>query len=570
MRVPRLLQSALLIPMFISTGCQTEPPPADIIVTGVLHTLNTEQPQVEAVAITDGRYSFVGNQEQALERRGPQTQLIELGERVAYPGLIDAHLHVAGIGAAQRAVNLSGAQDFADIIVRIAERASTLRDGVTVTGHGWHQSKWQQTPSGGVDGFPTHHTLSVAVPSHPVILEHANGHSVLLNQAAMDRLGITADTVAPEGGVVVMHDGEPTGLLHETAIKLAAPLQAYDQQTAEELIDLAQQHLLSQGITTAHDAGALQVDLAAQRAMAERGSLAVRLYSMVLASDEAALAEWLDLGPLFNAGDNKLTIRSIKVQADGALGSRTAWLHSPYSDAPHTSGVLTYDLEALATLIEQSRADGWQINVHAIGDRANSEVLRVFAPFTQGSPDHRFRIEHAQHLKLGDAQLFAHQNVIASMQPVHLSSDRPWAINRLGRRRVGEGAYIWRDLLNHGVLVASGTDAPVEPVNPIANFYAAVTRKTLQGIPEDGFEAHQKLTRLEALQAMTLAAAFAGFEEDVKGSIDVGKWADMTVLSQDILSVPESSILETKVALTMVGGEVLYEADLDAPESGSL
>ena len=536
----------------------------------MLHTLNTEQPQVEAVAITEGRFSYVGNREQALERRGPQTQLIELGERVAYPGFIDAHLHVAGIGAAQRAVNLSGAGDFADIIARIAQRASTLREGVTVTGHGWHQSKWQRPPSGGVDGFPTHHTLSVAVPSHPVILEHANGHSVLLNQAAMDQLGITASTAAPEGGVVVMHDGEPTGLLHETAIKLAAPLQAYDQQTAEELIDLAQQHLLSQGITTAHDAGALQVDLAAQHAMAARGALAVRLYSMVLASDEVALAEWLGQGPLHNAGDDKLTVRAIKVQADGALGSRTAWLHAPYSDAPHTSGVLTYDLEALAELIEQSRPDEWQINVHAIGDRANSEVLRVFAPFTQTSSDHRFRIEHAQHLKVGDAQLFADQNVIASMQPVHLSSDRPWAIDRLGQQRIDEGAYIWRDLLNRGVLVASGTDAPVEPVNPIANFYAAVTRKTLQGIPEGGFEPNQKLTRLEALQAMTLAAAFAGFEEDVKGSIEVGKWADMTVLSQDILKVPESSILETEVALTMVGGEVLYEADLDAPESSNL
>ena len=409
MRIPRLIHSALLVPMLISAGCHTDSPPADMIVTGLLYTLNSEQPRVEAVAITDGRFSYVGTQEQALERRGPQTHVIELGERAAYPGFIDAHLHVAGIGAAQRAVNLSGAQDFADIIARIAERASTLREGVTVTGHGWHQSKWLRPPSGGVDGFPTHHALSGAVPLHPVILEHANGHSVLLNQAAMDQLGITASTVAPEGGVVVMHDGEPTGLLHETAIKLAAPLQAYDQRTAEELIDLAQQHLLSQGITTAHDAGALQVDLAAQRAMAVRGALAVRLYSMVLASDEAALAEWLSLGPLINAGDDKLTVRSIKVQADGALGSRTAWLHAPYSDAPHTSGVLTYDLEALAELIEQSRPDGWQINVHAIGDRANSEVLRVFAPFTQASSDHRFRIEHAQHLKLGDAQLFADQ-----------------------------------------------------------------------------------------------------------------------------------------------------------------
>ena len=365
--------------------------------------------------------------------------------------------------------------------------------------------------------------------------------------------------VAPEGGVIVMSDRQPTGLLHETAIDLAAPLQTYDPQTAEELVELAQRHLLSEGITTAHDAGASQVDLAAQWAMARRGDLAMRLYSMVYASDEGALNQWLTRGPLINAGDAKLTVRSIKVQADGALGSRTAWLHAPYTDAPHTSGVLTYNLDALSALIRDSREDNWQINVHAIGDRANSEVLAVFAPFTDRDSDHRFRIEHAQHLRLGDGPLFAEQGVIASMQPIHLSSDRPWAIDRLGQRRIVEGAYIWRDLLDAGVIVASGTDAPVEPVDPIANFYAAVTRKTLKGLPETGFEPAQKLSRMEALHAMTLAAAYAAFEEQDKGSIEVGKLADLTVLDQDLTTVPEAEILNTEVLLTIVGGEVVYQ-----------
>lgn len=523
--------------------------------------MDAQQPQVEAVAITQGRFSYVGSREEAFRRRGPQTNVIELGERIAYPGFIDAHLHVAGIGAAMRAVNLNGAVDFDDIIERIADRAATLREGVTVTGHGWHQSKWQRAPVGSTDGFPTHHALSQAVPSHPVILEHANGHSVLLNQAAMDQLRIQSDTVAPEGGLIVMRDDEPTGLLHETAIQLVAPLQNYDQQTAEELVALAQRHLLSEGITTAHDAGALRVDLAAQRAMADRGDLLLRLYSMVLASDEAALSEWLAHGPVFNEGDGKLTVRAIKVQADGALGSRTAWLHAPYSDAPHTSGVLTYGLDALSALIRDSRKDNWQICVHAIGDRANSEVLAVFAPFTGRDSNHRFRIEHAQHLRRGDGPLFAEQGVIASMQPIHLSSDRPWAIDRLGQQRIEEGAYVWRDLLNQGVVVTAGTDAPVEPVNPIANFYAAVTRKTLQGVPETGFEPAQKLTRVEALHAMTVAAAYAGFEELDKGSIEVGKLADLTVLNQDLFTVPEREILNTEVLLTMVGGEVVYQQE---------
>jgi len=552
------LLSAALFSALLLAGCGKAAPP-DAIVTGTLYTMDPAQPRVEAVAIDNGRFSYVGDRAAAMALKGPETRVINLGEGVAYPGLIDAHLHVAGIGAAMRAVNLSGADSFTDIIERIAARAGNLRDGVTVTGHGWHQSKWREAPPGSVDGFPTHHALSEAVPSNPVILEHANGHSVLLNQAAMDQLGINAGTLAPEGGVVVMQDGEPTGLLHETAIALTAPLLAYDQQTAEELLELAQRHLLSEGITTAHDAGALQVDLAAQTSMATRGDLVVRLYSMVLASDQAALDEWLARGPLLGEGDHRLTVRSIKVQADGALGSRTAWLHAPYSDAPDTTGVLTYDLDALRELIRASRRDQWQINVHAIGDRANSEVLEIFAPFTSTAEDHRFRIEHAQHLRPGDGPLFASQGVIASMQPIHLSSDRPWAIDRLGQQRIDEGAYIWRDLLNSGVVVASGTDAPVEPVNPMANFYAAVTRKTLAGLPKEGFEPEQKLSREEALYAMTLAGAYAAFEEADKGSIEVGKLADITVLSQDILTVAESVILQTEVMLTLVGGEVAYK-----------
>ncbi len=558
---PFQIPAALLLAATVLISCQPQTESPEMIVLGRLVTMDPQQPQVSAVAISNGRFSFVGDQASAVALRGPDTRVIDLDDATAYPGFIDAHLHVAGIGAAQRSVDLSGASSFSELIDRVAARAATLRAGVVVRGRGWHQSKWLNPPPGHIEGFPTHHALSKAVPNHPVILEHANGHSALLNQRGMEQLGIDANTIAPEGGVIVMSDGQPTGLLHETAIDLTAPLQAYDAQTAEELVKLAQQHLLSEGVTTAHDAGALQVDLEAQWAMARRGDLAMRLYSMVYASDEGALSEWLARGPVINAGDDRLTVRSIKVQADGALGSRTAWLHAPYTDAPNTWGVLTYDLDALSALIRDSREDNWQINVHAIGDRANSEVLAVFAPFTAANDDHRFRIEHAQHLRLGDGPLFAEQGVIASMQPIHLSSDRPWAIDRLGQQRIKEGAYIWRDLLNAGVIVASGTDAPVEPVDPIANFYAAVTRKTLKGMPETGFEPAQKLTRMEALHAMTLAAAYAAFEEQDKGSIEVGKLADLTVLNQDLTTVPEVEILNTEVLLTMVGGEVVYQRE---------
>ena len=556
--------AALILAATALLTCQSQTASPDTIVLGQLVTMDPQRPQVSAVAISNGRFSFVGERDAALALRGHHTRVIDLANATAYPGLIDAHVHVAGIGSAQRSVDLTGASSFSELINRVAARASTLRAGVVVQGRGWHQSKWLNPPAGHVEGFPTHHALSEAVPNHPVVLEHANGHSALLNRRAMEQLGIDADTTAPEGGVIVMLDGQPTGLLHETAIDLTAPLQTYDLQTAEELVELAQQHLLSEGITTAHDAGASQVDLEAQWGMARRGDLDMRLYSMVYAADEGALNEWLVRGPVINVGDSKLTVRSIKVQADGALGSRTAWLHAPYTDAPNTSGVLTYDLDALSQLIRDSREDNWQINVHAIGDRANSEVLAVFAPFTATAADHRFRIEHAQHLRLGDVPLFAEQGVIASMQPIHLSSDRPWAIDRLGQLRIEQGAYLWRDLLDEGVLVTSGTDSPVEPVNPIANFYAAVTRKTLKGEPETGFEPAQKLTRMEALYAMTLAAAYAAFEEQDKGSIEVGKLADLTVLNQDLITVPEAEILNTDVLLTIVGGEVAYQRDESA------
>ena len=555
----RLAAAVLATLILALTSCQQTAAP-DTIIIGAIYTMDPAEPQVGAAAISNGRFTFVGSREQALTLQDDSTQIIHLSGATAYPGFIDAHLHVAGVGAGRRSVDLTGATNFGEIIARVAERAQKTRKGVTIIGRGWHQSKWEAPPTNHVQGFPTHHALSAAVPSHPVILEHANGHSALLNQYAMEKLGITAESVRPEGGIIVMQDGLPTGLLHETALDLTTPLQAYDIQTAEELVDLAQEHLLSQGITTAHDAGASQVDLAAQTRMAQEGSLIVRLYSMVYASDERALEEWLARGPLLNDGDHRLTVRSIKVQAAGALGSRTAWLPAPYSDAPDTRGVLTFSLEALSDLIAKTREDNWQINVHAIGDRANSEVLSVFAPFTKAAVDHRFRIEHAQHLRLGDAALFAEQQVIASMQPIHLSSDRPWAINRLGRQRIEDGAYIWRDLLREGVLIVTGTDAPVEPANPIANFYAAVTRRSLDGTPATGFEPAQKLTRQEALYTMTLAGAYAAFEENEKGSIEVGKLADLTVLSQDLITVEADRILDTVVSWTMVNGEVVYSS----------
>ena len=532
------------------------------ILVGRIYTLDAEVPIAEAAAVQRGLFSAVGDRDSILATAGPDTQIIDLGQHVGYPGFIDAHLHVAAIGSALKRVDLTRAMSYDDIVAKMRSRAATSPRGELVLGRGWHQSKWEVEPDTLVQGFPDHRKLSAAVPDHPALLEHANGHSVLINEKAMTVLGINKNSRSPEGGVIVKDKaGHPTGILHETAIQLVAPLTRYKLDTALDYLELAQHHILSSGVTSAHDAGVTQVDLEAQRILAERGDLTLRLYSMVDGTDAGALQAWLPRGHLLASEQQRLTVRSIKIQADGALGSRTAWLHQPYSDASETSGVSTYAMDDLAALIKRTRAGSWQINVHAIGDRANSEVLKVFADALEGDRDSRFRIEHAQHLTSTDPSVFAEHGIIASMQPIHLSSDRPWAIHRLGQVRIEEGAYMWRKFLDLGVTVASGTDAPVEPVNPIADFYAAVTRKQLSGQPPGGYETGQKMGREEALHAMTMAGAIAAFEEAEKGSVAVGKYADLTVLSQDILTVPEGDLLNTRVACVIVGGDVVFRGN---------
>ncbi len=554
------VRAVFCLALFVGITLQAASNDIDTILVGKIYTADSEHPEVQALAISGGHIAKVGTIEEISALAQPETETIRIETGVIVPGFIDAHLHVAGVGSALVNVDLMSVTSFEELIERVVARAENTPTGSVVIGRGWHQSKWQQLPDGSIGGFPTHHLLSEAVPEHPVLLEHANGHTVLLNAQAMALSGIDQATLAPKGGVIVKDaEGRPTGVLHETATGLARHLEAYGPERAQFLLEIAQEHLVSEGVTSAHDAGVRKVDLDAQVALAEVGDLKVRLYSMIDATDAVAMNEWRKHGLLVASESQRLTVRSIKVVADGALGSRTAWLHEPYSDDPKTSGVSTFPMEQLDTLIADTRDGGWQINVHAIGDKANSQVLDVFAKYLSTGTDSRFRIEHAQHILAPELRRFANLNVIASMQPIHLSSDRSWAIDRLGSKRIEEGAYLWQSMLASGVVVASGTDAPVEPVSAIDNFYAAVTRKQLNGLPESGFEAAEKLSREQALQTMTLAGAFAAFEEEVKGTLAPGKYADLVVLSQDIMQVPESQIRETKVLKTMVGGRWVYE-----------
>ncbi|MEC7149665.1 MAG: amidohydrolase, partial [Pseudomonadota bacterium] len=485
-----------------------------LVVSGTIYTADDANTQVEAVVIEDGRFTFVGDLATAQSTAGEDHRHISLGAATAYPGFIESHGHLSSLGEAITNLDLNGVDSYQTIVGMVADAAAKASPGQVIKGRGWHQSKWSKEPSVTVDGFPTHRSLSEVSPNNPVFLGHANGHTALVNQAAMDALNLTYNTPTPDGGVIVKDGkGDPTGILHENAIDLAYPLIALSTDSAKTAILAAQDHAFRWGITNFHDAGAGSTDIEAQRALDASGDLKLRVYTMVSAQDEALTDYWLARPPVIADDDSRLTIRSFKAVMDGALGSRTAWLHQPYTDDPGTSGVQTFDENRLVNIMNRSNAHGWQINTHAIGDKANTVVLDAIDRATLTQRDHRSRIEHSQHLLPSDIERFSTLGVIASIQAIHMSSDRPWAIDRLGKERIESGAYVWRDLLNAGVNIANGTDVPVEPINPIANFYASVARKTLKGLPDDGYEIGQKLSRHETLKSMTLWNAYAAFEE---------------------------------------------------------
>ncbi len=532
-----------------------------LLISGTIYTADDANTKVEAVVIKDGRFTFVGDLAAAQSKAGQDHRHVALGAATAYPGFIEGHGHLSSLGEAITNLDLNGVDSYQTIVGMVADAAAKASPGQVIKGRGWHQSKWSKEPSVTVDGFPTHRSLSEVSPNNPVFLGHANGHTALVNQAAMDALNLTYNTPTPDGGIIVKDGkGDPTGILHENAVDLAYPLIALSTDSAKTAILAAQDHAFRWGITNFHDAGAGSTDIEAQRALDASGDLKLRIYTMVSAQDDVLTDYWLARPPVIAGDDSRLTIRSFKAVMDGALGSRTAWLHQPYTDDPGTSGVQTFDENRLVDIMNRSNAHGWQINTHAIGDKANTVVLDAIDKATLTQRDHRSRIEHSQHLLPSDIERFSKLGVIASIQAIHMSSDRPWAIDRLGIERIESGAYVWRDLLDAGVHIANGTDVPVEPINPIANFYASVARKTLKGLPDEGYEIGQKLSRHETLKSMTLWNAYAAFEEAEVGSISVGKRADMTVTDQNLMTVDETKILATKPVMTIIGGEIVYQA----------
>ena len=542
------------------------PDPADLVVlNGRLVTLAAPA-EAEALAAAGGRIVFVGSSGEARSWIGPDTEVVDLEGRLAVPGFIEGHGHFWGVGEARLQLALDGARTWDEIVAQVAEAVTEAEPGAWILGRGWHQSKWSETPVPAVQGLPTHHGLSAVSPENPVLLGHASGHMAFANARAMELAGIDAATADPEGGEIVRDaDGQPTGGLRETAENLVAGLRSENLEPnhVRQVVRLAAEESLAKGITSFQDAGSSFALIDAYRKMADEGALPLRLWVMVRESNEA-LAEELSRYRMIDRGDGFLTVRGIKRSIDGALGSHGAWLLDPYDDMPRSAGLNTTSLDVMEETARLAREHDFQFCVHAIGDRANRETLDLFERVLGGDRSRRWRVEHAQHLHPEDVPRFAELGVIASMQAVHCTSDGPWVPDRLGEQRSAEGAYVWRDLIDSGAVVTNGTDAPVEDVDPIASFHAAVSRRMTNG---EVFHGGQRMTREEALRSYTIDAAYSAFEEDSKGSLEVGKYADLTVLSRDIMTIPEEEIPGTRVVYTIVGGRLAYRLP-SSPSSG--
>lgn len=543
-------------------------PAADLVLrNGKVVTLDPVKPQATAIAITNGNITRVGTDAEVAREIQASTRVIDLAGRLAIPGFIEGHGHFTGLGEFKMNLNLRDARNWDQIVAMVAAAVKEAKPGDWIVGRGWHQEKWDRKPVPDVRGFPVHQSLSKVSPNNPVYLAHASGHGAFVNDAALKRAGITRSTADPPGGEILRDSaGNAAGFLNEKAQALASAAMARDsarrpatdrEAVARRQIDLASQEVLAKGITTFQDAGSPMEVIERLKARAAAGTLPVRLWVMARMPN-SELAANLSKLRVIGFGGNSLTVRAIKRQIDGALGSRGAWLLEPYSDLPSSSGLNTEDLADIERTAKIAIENGLQLAVHAIGDRANREALNLYERTfkTYGKNGLRWRIEHAQHLSPADIPRFAQLGVIAAMQGIHATSDGPMVLPRLGPKRAAEGAYVWQSLLKSGAHVANGTDTPVEDVNPIKNFYATVTRRMKD---DAAFYPAQRMTRLEALRSYTIENAYAGFEENLKGMLRVGMLGDITVLSKDILTVPEQEILGAQVDFTIVGGKVAYQ-----------
>lgn len=538
-------------------GLEAQERPADLLVTNArIYTADRTRPRVQALAVRDGRLVFAGSDIEAHALAGPTTEVWDLDGATVIPGMVDAHAHLVSLGTSLRTLDLVGTRSYEEVIARVVERARTMPPGDWIEGRGWDQNDWANT------AMPTHEPLSRAVPNHPVYLRRVDGHAALVNAPALAHGGITRDTPDPTGGRILRSaDATPTGVLLENSAfnlvrqKIPSP----SETELRERIMLAIRTANAHGLTGIHDAGVGRDTIAIYEALAREGSFSLRNYVMISSADPK-LDSVLRNGPRLGQS-KRIWLRSIKISADGALGSRGAALLRPYSDDPSNLGVLRAGRDSIRRVAAKALAYGFQLNVHAIGDRANRQALDAFEDALRERPtaDHRFRIEHAQILDPEDIPRFARLGVIPAMQGSHQTSDMYWAIDRLGYERT-LGAYAWRDLLGTGVIIPNGSDFPVESSNPLISFAAFVTRQDREGWPPGGWFPAQRTTREEALYSVTLWPAVAAFMEEDTGSLTPGKYADFVVLDHDIMTVPPEQIYETRVLRTVLGGSTVFLA----------
>jgi predicted amidohydrolase YtcJ len=542
---------------------------ADLVLkNGHLLTMDVTRPRARALAVRGDKIAAVGSAREIEPLISSGTEVIDLEGQLALPGLIEGHGHYMSLGESLMGLDLRPARRWQEIVDLVAGAVRTAEPRAWIVGRGWHQAKWDERPLPNIEGIPFHHTLSEVSPDNPVILIHASGHAVFVNALALKESAVYADTPNPDGGEIVRDpQGNPTGMLRETAQNAARAALAMNlAERPAGVIDaerrlqvkLAAEEAIANGITSFHDMGETFQTIDLYRKMADEGNLPLRLYVCVQEPAEAMQGKLADYR-MIGRGNNHLTVRAIGEKVlDGALGVHGGWLLEPYADLPGSSGFNVVPLDDIKLSADLAIQSGYQMAIQGIGDRAARELLDIYEKkfrSNSGQNDFRWRIEHCQVIHPADLLRFAELSVIASIRGVFATSDGPWVVKRLGEKRARERGYLYRTLMDSGVTVINGTDPPVEGISPIENFYRSITREMENG---KLFFPEQRLTRQQALETYTVNNAFAAFEENIKGSLSPGKLADITVFSQDIMTIPEEDILDTRIAYTIIGGEVRY------------
>jgi predicted amidohydrolase YtcJ len=528
---------------------------------GTIHTVNGAFETAQALAVREGVFIYAGDNETALALAGEGTKVVDLEGKTVIPGIVEAHLHYPLLG--QMLLQVQAHWKPKEEILAAVEAAYPVarENGEWIVGRGWNQEVWEGQL------FPIKEELDAVALDVPVVLRRTCGHAAWVNSKALEMGGITRETPDPQGGEIIKDaQGEPTGVLIDTAMNLVTNLiPPFTEEQHRRALLAAQEELLGYGITTAHDLGSSMEMIGRMEKLYESGDLKIRLYVMGSSggygqSAEDAYNAFYEVGPRIGLYDNRLTVRAVKFFADGSLGARSAWMLEEYSDKPGHIGNPRYGDEEIYQLVLGAQKAGFQASTHAIGDGANHQILNAYERVLGEVPepqDHRFRIEHAQVILLEDIPRFAQLHILPSMQSVHATSDKNMAEDRVGPERI-KGAYAWRKLLDAGSILPNGSDAPVELVNPFHGFYAAVTRMDREGTPEGGWYPEEKMTREEMLRSFTNWGAYAGFEEDIKGSIETGKLADFVVLDRDPMSCPEDELKDIQALLTVVGGAEVF------------